>query len=451
MHRVCIVGSGFAGTALALRLVEQGVDTVLLEAGPRLPPGAPPGGALELFPHRAYGDAVPAIDVNRTIGLGGTSRIWSGVVTRMLPNDFRTRAEFGFFADWPLAYEDLAAYYPAAERLLATHGAPPAPEREPPRAESYPVEWPAGQPAAPAEVEDLGTFPLAFGTREGAPLRLDEVELPRFAASPFGTLQVERPVVRLVCEDGRSVTAAETRRPDGSIESFRARHFVIAAGVFETARLLLASPAPGHPTGLGNRHDRVGRYVHGHPRYRREVARHPRDSGIGAVHRSYAFADRLRREGLGALAADLNFGGARPAIDVTAELEPAAENRVFLDPSWRDSWDRPGAVIACDSTARDRLTRERARALVDELAARVGGPDTVTTPPTLTWLHPAGTCRMAHRADSGVVDSDGRVFGLDNLFLAGAAVFPTSGPANPTSTLVALALRLGDHLRELAE
>jgi choline dehydrogenase-like flavoprotein len=44
------------------------------------------------------------------------------------------------------------------------------------------------------------------------------------------------------------------------------------------------------------------------------------------------------------------------------------------------------------------------------------------------------------------VDSDCRVFGIDNLFIAGASVFPTSGAMNPTLTLVALALRLADHL-----
>ena len=46
----------------------------------------------------------------------------------------------------------------------------------------------------------------------------------------------------------------------------------------------------------------------------------------------------------------------------------------------------------------------------------------------------------------GVVDADGRVHGTHNLFIAGASVFPTAGFANPTLTIVALALRLADHL-----
>lgn len=101
--------------------------------------------------------------------------------------------------------------------------------------------------------------------------------------------------------------------------------------------------------------------------------------------------------------------------------------------------------MACDSTARDRRTRQRAQELLAELAGQAG-TEPATAETRLTWFHPAGTCRMATRPELGVVDPNGRVFGVDNLFVAGAAVFPTSGPANPALTVVALALRLGDHL-----
>ena len=53
---------------------------------------------------------------------------------------------------------------------------------------------------------------------------------------------------------------------------------------------------------------------------------------------------------------------------------------------------------------------------------------------------------MARSADEGVVDTDSRVFGTTNLYVAGASVFPTGGMANPTLTLIALPLRLADHL-----
>ena len=60
--------------------------------------------------------------------------------------------------------------------------------------------------------------------------------------------------------------------------------------------------------------------------------------------------------------------------------------------------------------------------------------------------HHTGTTRMASSPDRGVVDADCKVFGLANLYVAGNSVFPTAGSLNPTFTIVALALRLADHL-----
>jgi choline dehydrogenase-like flavoprotein len=60
--------------------------------------------------------------------------------------------------------------------------------------------------------------------------------------------------------------------------------------------------------------------------------------------------------------------------------------------------------------------------------------------------HHSGTARMSSSPKKGVVDSDCRVHSTENLYVAGSAVFPTIGYANPTLTIVALALRLADHL-----
>ncbi|HEX7007630.1 MAG TPA: GMC family oxidoreductase, partial [Alphaproteobacteria bacterium] len=77
-----------------------------------------------------------------------------------------------------------------------------------------------------------------------------------------------------------------------------------------------------------------------------------------------------------------------------------------------------------------------------------------TTPiPTVgedQWLgagwHHMGTTRMASTATEGVVDENCRVFGVNNLYIAGSSVFSTGGHANPTLTIVQLTLRLGEHL-----
>jgi choline dehydrogenase-like flavoprotein len=62
--------------------------------------------------------------------------------------------------------------------------------------------------------------------------------------------------------------------------------------------------------------------------------------------------------------------------------------------------------------------------------------------------HHMGTARMSDDPTQGVVDRDCRVHGTDNLYVAGSAVFPTSGYVNPTLTIVTLTLRLADHLKQ---
>jgi choline dehydrogenase-like flavoprotein len=62
------------------------------------------------------------------------------------------------------------------------------------------------------------------------------------------------------------------------------------------------------------------------------------------------------------------------------------------------------------------------------------------------WHH-MGTTRMHDDHRKGVVDQNSKVYGLSNLFIAGPSVFPTCGYANPVLTIVALALRLADHIK----
>jgi choline dehydrogenase-like flavoprotein len=62
--------------------------------------------------------------------------------------------------------------------------------------------------------------------------------------------------------------------------------------------------------------------------------------------------------------------------------------------------------------------------------------------------HHIGTTRMADNPQQGVVDRDCKVHGINNLYLASSSVFPTSSYANPTLTIIAIALRLADYLKK---
>lgn len=141
-------------------------------------------------------------------------------------------------------------------------------------------------------------------------------------------------------------------------------------------------------------------------------------------------------------------------LDYNAEQIPNPDSRVTLSDQrdelglprlvvdWRASPQDVDSVLAAHRLLAERLEQGGAGRLeVDEDAIRhgynaVGG-------------HHMGTTRMADSPERGVVDAHCRVFGMDNLFIAGASVLPTSSHANPTLTLVALAARLAGHLRAL--
>ncbi len=136
------------------------------------------------------------------------------------------------------------------------------------------------------------------------------------------------------------------------------------------------------------------------------------------------------------------------------EMEPNPENRVLLGDA-TDAYGQPETVVRHQSTELDRRSMvEVHRALAADLARNgfgrlegdLAGAD--PWPIDLDASHHMGTTRMGVDPATSVVDADCRLHEVENVFVAGASVFPTSGCANPTFTLVALAIRLAGHLRE---
>jgi choline dehydrogenase-like flavoprotein len=113
-----------------------------------------------------------------------------------------------------------------------------------------------------------------------------------------------------------------------------------------------------------------------------------------------------------------------------------------------DPFGRRGIELDYRHSAREKSARSRGEAVALEIAASLDLGELMTPPQRLYRMHPSGVCRMALSPDDGVVDPNLRVFGVRNLFVVGAAVFPSNGIANPTLTVVALTLRLARYLRE---
>ena len=160
------------------------------------------------------------------------------------------------------------------------------------------------------------------------------------------------------------------------------------------------------------------------------------DGSYDGPNRTYDYADALRGEQLNACQFQLRVVEDGVVLKLQPELEPRRENRVTLSASERDRFGHALPDLHFGLSARDQRTVERGRLLLAEQARALGvNPDDAERSLKWRW-HPSGTVRLAGEEADGVVDRDLRVFGTENVYVSGAAVFPNSGTANPTGSVI---------------
>ena len=244
---VCIVGAGAAGVALARDLMRAGRDVCLLESG-----GMDYEGATQaLYQGMNIGMEYYDLDHARLRFFGGTTNIWGGRNITLDPIDFEKR-DWVPHSGWPITFDDLQKYYKIAHNSLGLG------------------EFDYG----PSLWEKLKIEPLDFDPNEITTRfwRFDDLA-ERFNSRRSDDL-IKAHNVRVVlhanvvnlqaAEDASEITYLDARTLSGRGLKMRAKHFVLACGAIENARLLLASNNV-EDAGIGNRHDQVGRYFMEHP------------------------------------------------------------------------------------------------------------------------------------------------------------------------------------------
>jgi glucose dehydrogenase len=480
-----IVGSGITGLLVAKGLIDAGGEVTLIERGSaRLDADSLPlSQREEQIPTTAHNiEASPPEDGNPWqygYAFGGSSLLWAGVAPRLLPADFETRTRYGIWRDWPVGYDDLLPFYREAEQLLEVSGA-----EHPlfPGSDAYPLAPPEPSTAdrllGPL-LEPFGALPVARqpsgpggypppldGALEAVEPSNTMLGIARALADSEGFSIRERTVAgRLRTESGR-VTAIECVGADGSREELRARRVVLATHGIENPALLLRSGLDGPA---------VGRWLgdHVHTVLQIELERpvegwraSSRDSGI-----SFAWADGpWRAERASAVVIPFNPGlllrerltdalatGERGAdlrkrmaesfdrtvvVYVSLEDAPREDRFVELSPN-RDSLGLPRTrVYYPPDSEYARRGLEGVCAGLEERLQPLGGR-IVHREVGGRGGHMLGACFMG---EDGVVDEHLCHHRIENLYVAGGSAFPTHSALHPTTTIAALALRLGRHL-----
>ena len=461
-YDVAIYGAGPAGISLTRALSGTGLRVGLFEAGGMERPSVGPD-----HPYRGHNLGRPYdLAATRLRYFGGTSNHWGGWCRPLDVYDFTVRDHIPL-SGWPLSQQDLVPYFEDALEVceVATAGL------------------------------GLAAFEHDFGYEGFLHHAVPELQVKNFLFSPptrFGSRYLEdlrdaahaecfldATLVRLSTAEG-DVDEAVIMSSDGTETRVSAHRHVLAMGAVENARILLYS-------GIANSSGFVGRCFSDHlgysigtallnfgNRYLYHNARY--GNGYVRIFPHLSLSDESMRENRFA-----NFGVvidqpgrsrlASHGEDVKYQLDRLVDGntQIFRVLVRMENTPNPGSrlVLAKDSdkfgvprvalnwqiNEFDLEYLDRLCGLLGRIIGMAGGRLKVDYSVVKAergsgsyQAHHIGTTRMSANPENGVVDANLRCHDVSNLYVTGSSVFPTFGFANPTLTIVALSLRLAQHL-----
>jgi choline dehydrogenase-like flavoprotein len=491
---ICIIGAGAAGISMALEWMNTPYKVILLEGG-----GFNYEAAMQdLYKGKETGQRYYPLESARLHYFGGTTGHWAGFCSVFEPIDFEKR-DWVPHSGWPIKREDLDPFYMRAQKNLDLG----------PYEYSYDywIKQDPSKVSLPFDPEALYNKIWQFSP----PTRFGEKYKDTIVNSPNIHLYTYANVVDITAnENASAIKQVTVKNLAGKEHTVKAKYFVVACCSVQNARILLASNKQA-PKGLGNDNDNVGRFFMEHieiksaemwfpepdllklysiefgkTKWRAELgitAKKQEEhkilngtasfSPLEAARHQPAFIDIWK-------SSDPNerkkaFGKFGEAVDkaknkkgynsyqlfTRVEQSPNPNSRITLDTD-TDALGMRRAMLNWELTS---LEKHSIRSIYEIIGQEIGKTSkgrvrlmeylrdvNDNSWPEFTgggWHH-MGTTRMGDDPKTSVVDANCKVHGIANLFMAGASCYVTAAAPNPTLTLVALTLRLSDHLKKVA-
>lgn len=504
-YDVIIIGTGAGGGTLAYRLASSGKRILLLERGGLPPREKENWDSRSVFVESRYKARESWRDKEGGVFhpgihyfVGGNTKVYGAALLRMRKQDFgEVKHHGGMSPAWPIEYDDLEPYYTKAEHLYHVHGErgedPTEPKagapykypglRHEPRIQELHDDWqkmgyrpfhlPVGVMLNEAQREKSAC--IRCNTCDGFPCLINAkadaqvVCVDQAVLQPTVTLLTHAYVSRLETKgSGREVTGVVVER-DGRTETYRGNLVVVACGAINSAALLLRSASERHPNGLGNSSDMVGRHYMCHNNsVMLAVSKRPNPTvfqkSIGLNDFYFGSDDFvfplghismvgkqdlvMLKTGAPAFAPGLALDViAKHSLDfwMTSEDLPDPNNRVLVGPD---------GGITLQYQENNLEGHQRLQARLKGMLNRIGCEEHLLPShiylgkkiPIAGTAHQCGTIRFGRDPKTSVLDANCKAHDLDNLYVADASVFISSSAVNPSLTIMANAMRVGDHL-----
>ena len=502
---VVIIGSGAGGGTLAWKLARAGLKIAIVERGDFVPREKQNWDPRSVNVEGRYhtkevwrdGDGKP-LHPHTSYNVGGNTKFYGAALFRLREKDFgEIQHHGGVSPAWPISYADLAPYYDEAERLYHVHGARGEDPTDPP---AGPFPYPAvkHEPAMQALNDDfaaLGLKPfhvplgvmldesspntskcIKCNTCDGFPCLLKAKAdaatccIEQILDNPNVTLFTNTKAERIETDETGRVAKRVVVTRHGETASIEGDVIVVAAGAINSAALLLRSKSAQHPGGLANGSDVVGRHYMGHLNsvlmaISKDVNPTVFQKTLGVNDFYFSGGDEFPHpmghiSFVGKLDGVTLSGGA-PAIApgwtldmmaghsfdfwLTSEDLPDPDNRVTVN-------DEGEIVLTYEPNNEEGHKRLVAKleALMQTRASHHGvfarNLFVGQRIPLAGVAHQNGTIRFGNDPKTSALDASCKAHELDNLYVADASFFVSSGAVNPALTVMANALRVGDHL-----
>ncbi|NJN88749.1 MAG: GMC family oxidoreductase [Leptolyngbyaceae cyanobacterium SL_7_1] len=488
-YDVIIIGTGAGGGTLAHKLAPTGKKILLLERGEFQAKESSEVEDLELFKKEQYHAPEQWYDQNgepfspqTNYAVGGNTKTYSGVLMRLRERDFEeVQHQSGVSPAWELTYKDFEPYYTEAETLYQVHGKTGDDPTEPPHSTSYPFaevthESPIQEISHGLSKQGLHPAYLPLGLGDQGRTDSEDTGATPATNYPNVTLKTSAQVVCLHTNSSGSEIKAVQAQVGTQDYLFLGDIVVVACGAVNSAALLLRSANEKHPNGIANRSGLVGRNLM--KQQLSVVIQLASSTNSGLFQRTIGINDFYWGDGdfpypmghvqnSGGILQDVLFAEAPPILSVFTRIMPGFGLRQLATRSigwWLQTEDLPnpdnrvrlaGEKLHLDYQpsnveAHDRLVYRWVDVLKAVEAAQPALFNRSTYPrsdmPIQVVAHQCGTCKFGEDPATSVLDLNCRAHEVENLYVVDSSFFPSSASVSPALTVIANALRVGDHL-----